>query len=152
MSPREAALARIPLLAGFAPAALRALDAQLEWLEVEADVTLFREGEPADALLLVLDGRVALSTGHGLAGECGPGAALGPLSLVGDGPRQATARTGCRCRIVRLHRDAYRALRRSAPEAACALLENIVRESAALARDALDASAPGVPRADLRVG
>ena len=131
-------LERFPLLAGLSERDRRLLSERLEWLDVETGVTLFREGEPADALLLLLDGVVRVwSERRHTDGEVGPGSALGPLSLVVEGPREATAQTRSRCRVLRLSREGFRALRANAPEAAYRLLEGVVRESALFARDAL---------------
>lgn len=131
-------LERFPLLAGLAERDRRVLSERLEWLDVEPGVTLFHEGDPADALLLVLDGVIRLwSDRRETDGEVGPGTALGPLSLVVEGPREATAQTRSRCRLLRLSREDFRGLRSTAPEAACKLLEGVVRESALFARDAL---------------
>jgi len=60
---------------------------------------------------------------------------LGTLSLVVDGPREATAETASRARIWRLSRAAYRRLTEVAPTAACRLLEAILREHAGAVRE-----------------
>ena len=112
---------------------------ELEWLACEPGVALFREGESADALLLLIEGRVRVTSRRaGADGECGPGTAFGALSLVIEGTREATAVTSAACRVLRLHRDAFRRLVAGTPRAACALLEGVVRESAAEVREVLE--------------
>lgn len=131
-------LERFALLAGLGEADRHVLSARLEWLDIEQGVILFREGEPAEALLLVLEGRVRVwSDRRQTDGEVGAGSALGALSLVVEGPREATAQTRSRCRVLRLTRAGFRELRKAAPETACRVLEGVVRESALFARDAL---------------
>ncbi|MGH0029849.1 MAG: cyclic nucleotide-binding domain-containing protein [Myxococcota bacterium] len=131
-------LERFALLAGLSESGRRVLAERLDWLDVESGTQVFEEGEPADALLLVLEGRIRLWSERRQAdGEVGPGSALGALSLVVEGPREATARTLTACRLLRLTREGFVALRTAAPEAACKLLEGVVRESAVFARDAL---------------
>jgi CRP-like cAMP-binding protein len=117
---------------------------ELEWLSCETGVALFREGEHADALLLLLEGRVRVTSRRaGAEGECGPGTAFGALSLVVDGQREATAITASPCRVLRLRRSSFRRLVDAAPHAACALLEGVARESAAEVREVLDRLALG---------
>lgn len=131
-------LARFALLSGLGEDGWRALAERLEPIRVEPGEVLFREGEAADALLLVQEGRVLLtSLQRRTRGEVGAGSALGALSLVVDGPREATARARSRCLVLRLTRRAFRALHDAEPRCAWALLEGLVRESAAFARDAL---------------
>lgn len=131
-------LERFALLASLSQQERRVLSERLEWLDIAAGSLLFEEGESADALLLVLEGRVRLSSARRQTdGEVGPGSALGALSLVVEGPREATAEAGCACRVLRLSRRSFENLRASDPETACRLLEGIVRESALFARDAL---------------
>jgi CRP-like cAMP-binding protein len=96
-------------------------------------------GDPADGLLLVVDGRVALSSEpHGARGEFGPGDALGANSLVGDGVRVARAETLSRARLLHLGRDAFQRFADVQPRAACRLLEALLREQAHVTREALE--------------
>jgi CRP-like cAMP-binding protein len=60
---------------------------------------------------------------------------------VAEGPREATGETLSRCRVLRLRREAYQRLVEGAPRAACQLLEALLRDSAAVVRDALEAVA-----------
>lgn len=132
-------LARFELLAGLGAEERRAVAEELEWLCFDADTVIFREGEPADGLLLLFEGEVRLtSSGADGEGTCGPGAAFGAISLVLAGERRACVEARTACRVLRLRRDCFQRLVRTAPRAACQLLEGIVRESADLVRGALD--------------
>ncbi len=131
-----AELERFPLLAQLDDAERGAVADELEPLDLAAGIPLFREGEPADGALFVAEGRVRVhSSRAGLDAEFGVGEALGTLSLVLDGPREATAETLSPVRIWRLSRSAYRHLAEVAPAAACRLLEGILREYAGTVRE-----------------
>jgi CRP-like cAMP-binding protein len=133
---RVAGLERFPLLAQLDEAARGAVADALEPLDFEAGIPLFCAGEPADGALFVAQGRVRVhSSRSGLDAEFGAGEVLGTLSLVVDGPREATAETLSPARIWRLSRGAYRRLADAAPAAACRLLEGILREYAGTVRE-----------------
>lgn len=132
-------LLRFPLLAALGEAEREALARALEPLELEAGACVYEAGAPADGLLLVADGRLALSSEpHGVQGEFGPGDALGANSLVSDGVRGARAETLSRARLFRLDREAFRSFADAQPRAACRLLEALLREQARVSREALE--------------
>ena len=56
----------------------------------EGDV-IFREGEPGDAMYVVVEGRVALTVRGRAVESVGPGGVLGEMALVDRAPRTATA-------------------------------------------------------------
>jgi hypothetical protein len=56
-------------------------------IEIVAGDTIYDEGDPADALYMVVEGRVRLSTGGSTMSEVGPGEAFGTWSLVDDSKR-----------------------------------------------------------------
>ncbi len=135
-----AALEKFALLAELDPAERQAVAERLEWIRLEPGLAVFREGDEADALWLVLEGEVRLSSRkHGAEGLCASGTSLGTLSLVTGGLRELSAETNSDCQLLRLSRDSFRNLRETAPLAACRLLEQIVREAAASSRAALSA-------------
>jgi len=132
-------LGRFELLAGLGAEERRALAEELEWLSFEQGAIIFREGEPADALLLLLDGEVRLTSSRAEGeGACGPGAAFGAISLVLAGERRACIEARTPCRVLQLRRESFQRLASAAPRAACQLLEGVVRESADLVQGALD--------------
>jgi CRP-like cAMP-binding protein len=129
-------LGKFPLLAQLGEADRAAVVDELDLSECAAGTTLFREGDPADGALFVAQGRVRVHTARVAAeGEFGAGDVLGTLSLVVDGPREATAETLSNARIWRLSRDAYRRLAALEPGTACHLLEGILREYAGAVRE-----------------
>ena len=76
-------------------AELCAVETDLAWVELRRDETLFRQGDPSDALYLVVHGRVRYTA---LAGdgservrwEAGPGETIGEFGLFTGAPRSAT--------------------------------------------------------------
>jgi hypothetical protein len=109
-----AELGKFSLLAQLDDAERGAVVDELESFELAAGIPLFREGEPADGALFVAEGRVRVhSPRAGLDAEFGVGEALGTLSLVVDGPREATAETASHARIWRLSRGRLSPPRRS---------------------------------------
>ncbi len=116
-----------------------AIALELEVLEFDSGARLFSEGDEADSLLLVAKGVVRLrSARSGHTEEFRAGSALGPLSLVADHRREATAETASRTRVLVLRRSGYERLIEEAPRAACRLLEAMLRENAELVRDAFE--------------
>ncbi len=129
-------LAKFPLLAPLTDAEREAVADEFEALEVGPGSPLFREGEDADAALFIVAGRVRVHARRvGAEAELAAGDVLGMLSLVVDGPREASAETSSPTRIWRLSRSAFRRLVEAKPSAACRLLEGILREYAAAVRE-----------------
>jgi CRP-like cAMP-binding protein len=133
-------LEHFPLLAGLSEDERRDLARELEWLSFDAGSSLFVEGDAADGLLLLLEGRVRLRSSHAEgAGECGPGASFGSLSLVLDAGRRSSLEACTSCRVLRLRREGFQRLAELSPRAACRILEGVVRESADLVERVLEA-------------
>jgi CRP-like cAMP-binding protein len=112
---------------------------EIEGIELEPGDVLFREREEASGLLLVIEGRVRLESSRaGALGSVGPGTALGAVSLVAVGPREASAVADSACRVLLLRRSAFRRLVEDAPRAACRLAEAIACDAATLLRAGLE--------------
>jgi len=138
-------LGKFPVLAQLGEAGREAVADQLELSECAAGTALFREGDRADGALFVAQGRVRVHTPRVAEdAEFGAGEVLGTLSLVVDGPREATAETLSHVRVWRLSRSAYRHLVSVEPAIACRLLEGILREYAGAVREEVhrDSAAP----------
>jgi len=125
-----------PLLDSLTPGERGELADVLEPLELEPGAIVFEEGDPAQGLLLLAEGRLRLRSDRAEeAGDLGPGAVLGTLAIVAGGVREATAEAASRCRLWLLRRDAFDRFVELSPRAACRLLQAILREYAALLRD-----------------
>jgi CRP-like cAMP-binding protein len=141
---KGADLERFPLLAALDDAEREALAQVLEALELEAGARLFDAGDPADGLLLVADGRIALSSDtHDARGEFGPGETFGASSLFSEGRRAARAETLSRARVLRFRRDAFRSFADAQPRAACRVLEALLREQSRMTHEAVQRMSAG---------
>lgn len=116
-----------------------ALGALLEEQRLHPGRSVFREGTESDGLVWIAEGTVRLeSRRRGQLDATGSGAALGALSLLVLGPREATAVCETPCRVLRLPRTSFRRLLDDHPRTACRLLEAIVAELGAMLRPELD--------------
>jgi CRP-like cAMP-binding protein len=71
------------------------------------DDVLYEEGEAADALYLVLDGRVKLTQGERELSEVGAGQAFGTWALFDDEPRLVTATAAEDCTLLVIDREDF---------------------------------------------
>jgi signal transduction histidine kinase/RimJ/RimL family protein N-acetyltransferase len=104
-----AALGGVPLFTGLAPAELAGIRSVATEHELAPGDVLMAEGEPGDALYLVLEGDLAVtkqaSSGERAIATVGPGAVQGEIAVLGGGPRLATVRALTPVRVLRLGRD-----------------------------------------------
>jgi CRP-like cAMP-binding protein len=90
-----AALKRIELFARLPEEVLAELASKMKEHDLEEGQVLFQKGDPGDALYLIRSGRakVVLADAYGretVLNECGPGNAIGDVSLVDQEERSAT--------------------------------------------------------------
>jgi CRP-like cAMP-binding protein len=87
------ALAATPLFAGMPSDALQALVENLQLVSLESGEPLFHQGDPGDALYVIVEGEVSVQ-GEGPPrvemSRLGPGSFLGEVALMTDQPRSAT--------------------------------------------------------------
>ena len=104
------------------PTALLDLAAQVEELHLEAGETLFRQGDPSDAMYLIVSGQVCVldaSPGHPekVLAQLGPGQPVGELALWTGGVRSATVRTVSGVRALKVTREGFERFAKDHPEA-----------------------------------
>jgi len=102
---------------------------------------LFRQGDRGDSLMIVLEGQLVASvrTAQGTEEELarlGPGEVVGEMAFVDAEPRSATVTAPGGATILEFSRPALRALERSAPRVAAAILRNVLADVARRLRDA----------------
>ena len=105
-------LGRLTIFAGLDRAALEQLAGAIRHRTVPPQETIFREGDPAFALYVVVSGGVfiqkATATGRVLyLNRLGPGEAFGQMALVTGRPRSADAVTAEATSLLMLERDAF---------------------------------------------
>lgn len=107
----------------------------LEPLSLAEGENLFEQHDEADTLYLVSRGSVRIkSEGCGDLGLLCAGAALGAISLMTIGAREASAVAASDCDLLVLTRAGFRRLAEDAPRTACRLAEAVVSELAASLR------------------
>ena len=95
------------LLSDVGPRHLLGLANVAREIEILKDDTIYNEADPADALYMVIEGRVRLSTGERTMSEVGPGEAFGTWSLVDDSSRGHRAVCIEEGLTLALHRDEF---------------------------------------------
>ena len=88
---RVLVLKGVDLLKDVGPRHLLGLADLCQEIEVRKGQRIYDEDDEADALYLVVEGRVRLSTGTSAASEVGPGEAFGTFALVDDSRRNQRA-------------------------------------------------------------
>lgn len=109
-------LEKVPALASLDDRAVLQLvgaSANLVW---EAGSTVFNEGSPAEALYVILSGKISIRASGGEAeaptevAVIGPGDFFGELSILRDTVHTKTARTLERCELLVLPRESFQEL------------------------------------------
>jgi len=101
------ALAATPLFAGMPSDALQALVENLQLVTLGQGELLFREGDPSDALYVIVEGEVAVHTEGPPRAEVsrlGPGSFIGEVALMTDQPRSATVIGVAPAELLRIDR------------------------------------------------
>jgi CRP-like cAMP-binding protein len=96
--------------------------------ELPAGIDLVREGEPGDALFVIIDGEATvLRHGHEVA-RVGPGSYFGELAILDGAPRSATVVASTDVKVAVLGIRMFRTLLREFPELAEQLLVGLAGE------------------------
>ena len=104
----QRALAATPLFAGLPKEALESLVEHLTLVSLEPGVALFHEGDPGDALYVIVEGEVAVQAEGPPRVEMarlGPGAFIGEVALMTDQPRSATVSATQTSELLRIDRQ-----------------------------------------------
>jgi predicted acylesterase/phospholipase RssA/CRP-like cAMP-binding protein len=115
-------LARVPLFAELPDRLRVALAERSSMVHLEAGETLFRAGQPGDAMYVVRAGRVAVVAPEGhVIREIGRGGSIGELALLTSAPRAASIRAARSSDLIRIGQADFEPLLRQAPELSLAL-------------------------------
>jgi lysophospholipid hydrolase len=109
---RRRILAATELLGDLDDATLDELLAEVEWVSLTGGATLFRQGDRADALYIVVSGRLAAvfeedDGTERLVREIGRGENVGELAMLTDEPRSATVHAVRDSELARLDRACF---------------------------------------------
>jgi CRP-like cAMP-binding protein len=125
-------LSALPLFAGVSAGAIAEIMPLATVLDYPAGTTIFTEGEPGDALYLVLTGQIDMRC----CDRCGQeqtlatleaGAMLGEIALLTDEPRAATAVTVTNTTVLRLTHETFMALLKQGDGTGQQILYNLAR-------------------------
>jgi hypothetical protein len=124
---------QVPIFAELDPDDLEELGAIVEERRVEANKDVFREGEPGDAVYLVVRGGVTVFTG-GIDGRpertlstLGAGACIGEMAVLDAAPRSATVRATERTRLLRVPGEGFKRVMSERPEMSQAIVAELVK-------------------------
>ncbi len=113
------------------PEALADFEHRVEWQQLASGDTLFLEGDPGDALWIVMSGLlaslVADDTGARLVGEVGRGELLGEMAVVTGEPRAATVRALRDSELVKVSNELFERLVERDPRILMEITRRVVR-------------------------
>jgi CRP-like cAMP-binding protein len=124
----------IRILAGLNDDELDALGKQGKIIGFPPGQVLFKQGQPADAMYFIIEGKVGAYTIAQGGGEVHlktieDGGHFGEIGLLQHGTRTANVRTVTHCTLFRLDREAFEGILK-APELAVPLLHSLSRSLA----------------------
>ncbi len=112
-----------------------------ELIHLDAGATLFDEGAPADAVYVVVAGRLVVSSDRSPTGaarrEIGRGETVGELAVLDSGVRTATVRAGRDTTLARIELGSFRSLVVGHPELALEMARTVVRRANGSPSDAV---------------
>jgi predicted acylesterase/phospholipase RssA/CRP-like cAMP-binding protein len=108
------------------------LQQELEWIQLHHGDVLFSEGDPGEAMFLVVSGRLRITTSRPgdsqrVLGEVSPGEVVGELGLLSGEPRTATAVAIRETHAVRMTLPVFERLAECHPHAMMSLMRLIIR-------------------------
>jgi len=98
-----------------------------EVMVVAAGDYIFRIGEPARVMYLIIEGEVDLILGDMVLETAGEGAFIGEMALIDDETRSASARALVECRVFPIDEARFQSLVQDAPFFALQLLKTLAR-------------------------
>ena len=126
-------LRQVPIFAELDPDDLEELADVVEERRVEAGRELFREGDPGDAVYLVIKGGVTVFTGGSgdrperVLSQLGAGACIGEMAVLDASPRSATVRAHERTRLLRVPGEGFKNVMSERPEMSQAIVAELVK-------------------------
>ena len=122
----SSALSKSPWFSSLTPEELNQLASLATLLSLGADAVVFREGDPGDALYVVVTGLVrilvATTSGEILLNTLGPGDIFGEIAVLDGRGRTATVATGKATELVKIGRQEFLAFLEDFPRYATVLV------------------------------
>ena len=122
-------LRRVPMFAEIEPAKLKLLAFMSERVGFDPGKQLMRQGDPADAAYLIIDGHaeVVLETSGGpvIVATLGANEFVGDMGILGNVPRTATVRAKDRVIALRISKEPFMRMVREFPSMAVAIMQEL---------------------------
>ena len=122
-------LRRVPMFAEIEPAKLKLLAFMSERVGFDPGKPLMRQGDPADAAYLIIDGHaeVVLETSGGpvIVATLGANEFVGDMGILGNVPRTATVRAKDRVIALRISKEPFMRRVREFPSMAVAIMQEL---------------------------
>ena len=123
---------QVPIFSELTADDLEELATVVEERRTEPGKDLFREGDPGDAVYLIVKGSVVVFTGGGdrperVLSELGAGACIGEMAVLDASPRSATVRALDRLRSLRVPGEGFKRVMAERPEMSQAIVAELVK-------------------------
>jgi CRP/FNR family transcriptional regulator, cyclic AMP receptor protein len=124
-------LRRVPIFAEIEPARLKLLAFTSERVAFDAGKRLMRQGDPADAAYLIIDGHaeVILETPAGpvVVATLGANEIVGDMGILGNRPRAATVCAKDRLVALRISKEPFMRMVREFPTMAVSIMQELAQ-------------------------
>ena len=101
--------------------------AQMTDLTIQSGQILIKEGEEADTLFFLLQGRLIVFAGEKPIAEISPGEPIGEIAFLTGGTRTATVSASRSCKLMQLDQQAYRKLIVDIPELTHSIVKSLAQ-------------------------
>ncbi len=124
---------QVPIFSELDPDDLEELADIVEERRVEPGRDVFREGDPGDAVYLIVKGEVTVFTGgtgdrpERVLSQLGSGACIGEMAVLDASPRSATVRANERTRMLRVPGEGFKRVMSERPEMSQAIVAELVK-------------------------
>ena len=125
---------QVPIFADLKPEDLEELASVVEERRIDQNKDVFREGDPGDAVYLIVKGSVRVFVGgegtdrpERTLSELGPGACIGEMAVLDASPRSATVRALERTRTLRVPGEGFKRVMSERPEMSQAIVAELVK-------------------------
>jgi CRP-like cAMP-binding protein len=123
--PKVDLIASIPIFAKMGRRELEQVAQLVDEVDVPAGRVLMRQGTTGSEMVVLVEGRVEVERNGQSLGERGPGAVLGELSLLSEGPRTATVTTTQPSRLLVAGHGAFHELMDDHPSVRLCVLNGL---------------------------